>query len=325
MQYTFTDTDILQDLSLSDAEHQLLYGLFDCCQQFAEEWENGTYNVVANIFIEYPEPLLRLAKIKTLSHCLEICREEIGKLDSKYKNHTLMFYVPFLDGEPVLTKRIHDCFTYAIGLMNILKENPDINLDVHSCPPIEYPIDCIYDLLSDFQGKFLNNAKEYRARIAGDGSNDENMYQHWAEQAEDAYFAIEWELYKRGLWKYDYNDLPDESYSDLYQRLFLKNRTNGIMEDAKQFDVIENPKELSLKVKTGVVRYMLESAGVKKIWKCVERLSTLPCGTERSHILSRQIQTIRYIAISITICSSLKYLLRLKEYYKNMELTLQLD
>ena len=108
--------------------------------------------------------------------------------------------------------------------------------------------------LTELQSQYQIDAQHHDELF---GKTDDNYY--WA-----VYYGIDWEIFRRGLDNYDDPEYSlDESYADAYRAYFFRSNYTGLDQLDSSGKTSEEVKELPVKLRTGVLLYMLESLGVK--------------------------------------------------------------
>lgn len=276
---TLTDSDILRPQSLSSEEYQLVYGIFYYTQVFRTREEN-LYNLAISLcetFVEYP--LLRELKVEKWVNKLEDVRKRILQIqdDNKKSGVSGTYYrFPFFKGRGCTT----DSLVQSIEILESLLKR--LSKELPSTPMKIYPNNSFSFPLKDRETLFIDLAKEYQDKYLGWQEDwekaDDAMKQYYTDLYNgdcpvdiygNFFGGMVWELMRNDYGKdylYELDHLgynlcsPENEW--LYQEYFFAKdyeTVNGVREGKK----MENVQEMSTKKRTGVLRYMLESFGVK--------------------------------------------------------------
>lgn len=280
---TLTDSDILRPQGLSPEVYQLVYGIFYYTQMFRSREEN-LYNLaitLCNNYIEYP--LLRELKVEQWTRKLDEIREKVIQLqeDNKKKGVLSTYYhFPFFrKGRGCTTDSIIQSIELMKKLLKAISSDlTSIHMKLFSSQSFAYPLNnretLFIDLAKEYQNKYLEWQEDWEK--AGDDLKKEYLKLYDGICPVDVYSnffgGILWELVRNDYGKDYLYELDHTGYMRellctpenewLYREYFFANEYEGSI-GVGEIKKIETAQEMSVKKRTGVLRYMLESFGVK--------------------------------------------------------------
>ena len=252
MYYTLTDTDFINFKTLSEEEYQLFYGLFYAYIVGNQHSDEDLYNLAVSFTNKYKAAPLRTVKIKGWIEKLKSLESVILDVKKKYSDYQLRFYLPFFSDNQRGVKGLLSSIDFIISIFKEINTNYVEVYDIQPSETFVFPLQDMKFYLTELQAEYQVKAQTYYDVL----HKEDNKY--W-----DVYYGIDWELFRRGIEDFfDFDYELDDSFADSYKLYFFQdNFVNTETKDAKKEK--ESPKELSIKLKTGVLRFMLESFGIR--------------------------------------------------------------
>ncbi len=255
-----TDTDILP-ISLDElrpAYYQLLYGIFENAR--SEYVTHSIYDLIASLWNEVSSPYLKIICAKKWKAALLEMHNNLLNIVNSHSDQCVRVCLPFMyyDEDP------NGVLMYseeAIELLDTLigkgPENLPITLPIESIPCFQYPIKTQFEYFTIFKKKEMQ-----RAEING-------------EDVRQVELGIDYEMEQRFICPYVVEMEEDVKDYDLdyYKKTYLEFEHcvcySDIIKQKNGLDLFDShsPQD-SNKRKAGVLRFMLESFGVRDKEQC---------------------------------------------------------
>lgn len=291
-----------EERGFTHEEYQLLYGLVYYTQLGAKTYdanlfkvapscEENLYNLSATLFNQYIEyPILLSIKVEKWCYLLDELRGRVLQIqdgNSKKGLSTEIYFPYFGGGNPfgsnILFQSI-DIVKTALIKMNAEKQSVPLEIFTKNkrLKEFSFPLEDIEDFfiaMAEHSYQMLcDKTKQWgskEALLQGIKEKKKNplLLVRW-ERVEQIFGGILWEMKRRELGEeffqkmdedgFDYTSsilTPENEWN--YQVFFLQRENRGSEEEIGDDEEIEQVKEISAKKRTGVLRYMLESYGVK--------------------------------------------------------------
>lgn len=262
----FTDTDIFgYRIDLPKDKYQLIYGIFKYAVKGGDYVEECLYNLVATLCNEYQAPLLRERKIQGWIELIDYIERWCA---SNGKKGDCRFLVPFIATPDFCSLRdLQECLVFVKETLLSAEKSFTPTYDLYPCKFFQYPIPPIKDMLVELYNEHISQVdydllKEEPIKDEDGYSFEEalKLYPKWCYAVAN---GVLWEMENRDIYL---PEIPtggelDPEYENMYDT-YLLHRTP----DDKEYkpENVEEAKELTIKQRVGVIKFMLECFGVKE-------------------------------------------------------------
>ena len=255
-----TDTDILP-ISIDElrpAYYQLLYGIFENAR--SEYVTHSIYDLIASLWNEVSSPLLKIICAKKWKAALLEMHNRLFDIVKSYPNNCIRVCIPFMyfDEDPSGVLMYSE---EAIEILDtLIEKGPEIIpvvLPLESIPQFHYPIKSQLEYFETFKGKEMQRAEVY------------------GEDVRQVELGIDYEMQQRLICPYVVEMEEDVKNYDLdyYRKTYLTDEHSvcysDIVSQGQNINPFDNNSSIdSNKRRAGVLRFMLESFGIRDKEQC---------------------------------------------------------